>query len=967
MLDDPYLCLTIGIQALRRKAEALGPAMGGALGVAAEPYPHQLATVRRILSDTSIRHLVSDEVGLGKTVQALMILNALRYQNPDHKAVVVVPDRLVRQWLDECWTRAHIEATVFGEGTDDRDTVVRIVRPQSIQSGQFNLDPAAFDLLIVDEPQLLPVAAMRAIETRAPDFRQVLILSATPGLTDPQRRRQMMTILESERARIAANRFVDLDVYLDEMEKSTLDDIDGGEVTDRETAWRTYSRERRIIRSTRSDWSRYLPERRYERVETDPLAGEVARVDLGMKWLREADEDGAFVWRAAQALHRGTESARGQRRLRSNPDLEEAVRRSSETPGDSRFDALLDILAGIWTEHPGEQVIIVAGDNPTIDYLETRLRRYFSEGDDDFPVATLRRASERTEGEAADIEAVHRQLSEFSEGHARVLLIGEWVQAGLNLHYFARNIVFYSSPWDIDVIDQLTGRLDRLRPNGLARGDAGRHSGSIRIWSIVQPATPEAQVVAALETLGVYQKPLPPLRPETESEISGALAAIAFRGDADARNRLAGLSESWASTGSMSLMSHFSPFSPARAQACYDWLQETPLPEPVLRISDDATFTARSEQGLRGFLDLLHRANVFDISMRREKEGEGFRFSTLWYGEDRNDPAIPISVIPKGGWMAGHIPFLWRRRHLARPPRNTVHYDEGDLGGRLLRFLDHGEVVHEEIVQGGVDLARRICNRCQDECLTVQFDPAHPVTEVMRGKQVFLRAGLFDPVSLLPDPDVNELEEHFASAPTEAQQREADEDRLLVREWWLADARWLNVIVPAQLLAVGLMKGADGWSILEREIVLHLLNPLGGSEQPLPRSRGRITVVSKELRKVLDDHARQHLHNQASASIEKILGDCRSELAARRSQLKAELDDLVESRQAHFERVKSADVEIDVRRAGMLAGLERRVENARLAARSRLAWLQELETQLTQPDVESLPGLMIQVSSTDAN
>lgn len=967
MLDDPYLCLTIGIQALRRKAEALGPALGGALGVAAEPYPHQLDTVRRILSDTSIRHLVSDEVGLGKTVQALMILNALRYQNPDHKAVVVVPDRLVRQWLDECWTRAHIEATVFGEGTDDRDTVVRIVRPQSIQSGQFNLDPAAFDLLIVDEPQLLPVAAMRAIETWAPDFRQVLILSATPGLTDPQRRRQMMTILEPERAGIASNRSVDLDVHLDEMEKSALDDIDGGKVTDREIAWRTYSRERRIIRSTRSDWSRYLPGRRYERVETDPLAGEIARVDLGMKWLREADEDGAFVWRAAQALHRGTDSTRGQRRLRSNPDLEEAVRRSSESPGDSRFDTLLDILAGIWTEHPGEQVIIVAGDNPTIDYLETRLRRYFSEGDDDFPVATLRRASERTEGEAADIEAMHRQLSEFSEGHARVLLIGEWVQAGLNLHYFARNIVFYSSPWDIDVIDQLTGRLDRLRPNGLARGDAGQHFGNIRIWSIVQPVTPEAQVVAALETLGVYQKPLPPLRPETESEISSALAAIAFRGDADARNRLAGLSENWASTGSMSLLSHFSPFSPARAQASYDSLQETPLPEPVLRISDNATFTARSEQGLKGFLELLHRANVFDISVRRERENEGLKFSTLWYGGNPREPTIPISVIPRGGWMAGHIPFLWRRRHLARPPRNTVHYDEGDVGGRLLRFLDHGEVVHEEIIQGGLDLARRTCGRSQDECLTVQFDPAHPVTGVLRGKQVFLRVGLFNPVSLLPAPDLDELEEHFASAPTEAQQREADEDRLLVREWWRADARWLNVIVPAQLLTVGFIKGADGWSILKREIVLHLLNPLGGSEQPLPRSRGKRTVVSKELRKALDDHAKQHLHSQASASIEKILGDCRSELAARRSQLKVELDDLVESRKAHFERVKSADVEIDVRRAGMLAGLERRVENARLAARSRLAWLQELETHLTQPDVEALPGLMIQVSSTDAN
>lgn len=79
------------------------------------------------------------------------------------------------------------------------------------------------------------------------------------------------------------------------------------------------------------------------------------------------------------------------------------------------------------------------------------------------------------------------------------------------------------------------------------------------------------------------------------------------------------------------------------------------------------------------------------------------------------------------------------------------------------------------------------------------------------------------------------------------------------------------------------------------------------------------------------------------------------------------MDDLIDSRQAHFDRVKSADVEIDARRAGMLAGLERRVGNARLAAQSRLAWLQGLDANLSQPEVESLPSLMIQVSSTDAN
>ena len=161
MIEDPYICFAAGVQAARRKVEGLGLALGGALGVAAEPYPHQIASVSRILTDTRIRHLVSDEVGLGKTVQTLMVLNALRCQNPAHRAVILVPDRLVTQWHTECWSRAHTHASVLGDPTDDDEQFVRIVRPQSLQSGEFQLDPAEFDMLIVEEQSQtqLPQAA----------------------------------------------------------------------------------------------------------------------------------------------------------------------------------------------------------------------------------------------------------------------------------------------------------------------------------------------------------------------------------------------------------------------------------------------------------------------------------------------------------------------------------------------------------------------------------------------------------------------------------------------------------------------------------------------------------------------------------------------------------------------------------------------------------------------------------------
>lgn len=317
--------------------------------------------------------------------------------------------------------------------------------------------------------------------------------------------------------------------------------------------------------------------------------------------------------------------------------------------------------------------------------------------------------------------------------------------------------------------------------------------------------------------------------------------------------------------------------------------------------------------------------------------------------------------------MAGHVAFQWRRKHLAKPPRNTVHYDDGDAGGRLLRFLDHGETVHEEIVDGAIDLARRVCGTSRNECVTVQFDPDHPAAHQLRGRQAFLAAGLFDPLSLLPPPDLDEFDEHTAGAPTDAQQRDAAADRLLILEWWRADARWLRTLVPAQLITAGFVKRADGWAPLGQDEVLQLLSPIFGPDQVLPRTRGKRTIVRPELRTSLDGHAARQIAEQAATAVEQVREGVLGAVTSRGEQLRCELNDLIEARDAHHERMKSADVVMDVRRAGMLAGLRRRVDNARLAAAIRLGWLDALRTRLAAVEVAMLPGLMIQVSSTDAN
>src|SRR5690554_6054082 len=72
------------------------------------PLPHQLYALNRAMSRDRIRYLLADEVGLGKTIEAGLILRELKLRGMAKRILVVAPKGLVRQWQAEM--RLH-----FGE------------------------------------------------------------------------------------------------------------------------------------------------------------------------------------------------------------------------------------------------------------------------------------------------------------------------------------------------------------------------------------------------------------------------------------------------------------------------------------------------------------------------------------------------------------------------------------------------------------------------------------------------------------------------------------------------------------------------------------------------------------------------------------------------------------------------------------------------------------------------------------
>lgn len=186
------------------------------------PLPHQLYALNRAMSRDRIRYLLADEVGLGKTIEAGLILRELKLRGMARRILVVAPKGLVRQWQAEM--RLHFgehlqfiepaELSTFRQWHSDEENLWRLhdqvicsldsVKPLEGRRGwsleqlsNYNrerfedLVSASWDLVIIDEAHRMggsteQVARYKLGAALAEAAPYLLLLSATPhqGKTD---------------------------------------------------------------------------------------------------------------------------------------------------------------------------------------------------------------------------------------------------------------------------------------------------------------------------------------------------------------------------------------------------------------------------------------------------------------------------------------------------------------------------------------------------------------------------------------------------------------------------------------------------------------------------------------------------------------------------------------------------------------------------------------------------------------
>ncbi|MFP4262934.1 MAG: RNA polymerase-associated protein RapA [Halomonas sp.] len=202
------------------------PALGLA-GPRIDLIPHQLYIADEVARRHAPRVLLADEVGLGKTIEAGLILHRLLLTGRAERALILVPASLTHQWLVELLRRFALEVTLLDEpqsqahGEDNPFEAGQLVLASqdwlfANPHRQAQAQACDWDLLIVDEAHHLDWSESQVgpgyacVERLAAESEGVLLLTATPeqmGLTshfarlrllDPDRYHSLAAFREEE-------------------------------------------------------------------------------------------------------------------------------------------------------------------------------------------------------------------------------------------------------------------------------------------------------------------------------------------------------------------------------------------------------------------------------------------------------------------------------------------------------------------------------------------------------------------------------------------------------------------------------------------------------------------------------------------------------------------------------------------------------------------------------------------------
>ncbi len=453
------------MEALLRRADALRSPAWGLESARIDLVAHQLRVAEIASARQPLRVLLADEVGLGKTIEAGMILARRLASGRTGRVLVLLPESLVHQWFIELLRRFNLQFSLFDEERcesietsdpgrnpfqDEQLVIASIGFLGSNAKRAAQAIEAGWDLLIVDEahhlawsPEATSVeyAIVDQLAARTPDL---ILLTATPEQLGRSGHFARLRLLDPAR-------YHDLDAYIAEADGYADLSAIAGKLNDGEAL---------------------------SAGDRDALAARLGD-DPELAALLEASDDAKARAALLDALidRHGTGRVMFRNRRAQVGGFPRRVPKLATLPGseldDNRRQRLLaEFHADL--QSPSPDIDLAYADDPRLDWLLGLLDTLSDEKlllicRSQAKVLALEDALRTRSGiklarfhEGMTLLQRDRNAAYFAERDgARLLLCSEIGSEGRNFQ-FAHHLMMWDLPLDPDLLEQRIGRLDRI-------------------------------------------------------------------------------------------------------------------------------------------------------------------------------------------------------------------------------------------------------------------------------------------------------------------------------------------------------------------------------------------------------------------------------------------------------------------------------------------------------------------------
>lgn len=463
---EPSEVFDLRLRALQAQAKFRQSDVRGFLGGRLQLIPHQFYILQEVASRQVPRVLLADEVGLGKTIEACLILQRLLAVGKVKRALVLVPESLVHQWFVELLRRFNLWFSIFDEercnASDASDPAqnpflsaqLALCSVTFLAGNEARRDQAVaagWDIVVVDEAHHLawtPEAASpeyALVEQLAKKTAGLLLLTATPTQLGLEGHFARLRLLDP-------NRYDDFDDFREEAEDfKAIADIAERIIEQKPLKAKDHSELKKIFVRD--------PERLAEHLEA-LAAGKPGAREALLKTLLDQHGTGRVIFRNTRAAMTGfpkrkfcpvplkesnlTQLARVARELAAEETGAEADIRYS-----FKEDARIDWLVAFLQKQKPAKVLLICKSQRKVLALEAALQEKTA-----IKIGLFH--------EGLPLVQRDRQAAWFAEPDgAQLLICSEIGSEGRNFQ-FAHHLVLLDLPLNPGLLEQRIGRLDRI-------------------------------------------------------------------------------------------------------------------------------------------------------------------------------------------------------------------------------------------------------------------------------------------------------------------------------------------------------------------------------------------------------------------------------------------------------------------------------------------------------------------------